>query len=469
GTHSIKFLPESASQPRGESMQLVLDHDRRLFRAMGTGVAGINQCLRLSDFVNGQATLAAIDEIRAGVHPLDLRGVWALGHIGSSITWAHGVVGDDGGPNNQWDRADDILDCGRLHKAVGSDRLEELGMPCAWYVDRSQEVTARSQHPGGVHVLFVDGAARFVADGVDRGLWHVMHSRETPGEVLAEIDESSWGGLSSEDGLPRPSPLPRDGLGRPSSGSRPTMARFVNSLGMRFVTVPAGTFTMGVPDVGNNAPAPPECPPHEVKISRAFWLGEHEVTQAQYESVMGHNPSHHLADVAGVESTDDFPVENVTWYDGAEFCRRLSEAPEEKAEHRRYRLPTEAEWEYACRAGKSEAYRWTTRRMPDDKSGEAAGIEPALPVANVGGYPANAFGLHDMRGNVWEWCGDWFDRAYYRRSPLADPRGPAEGYLKVVRGSDWIFVGEVCRINYPIMSPWRKSPFVGFRVVCEEQ
>jgi len=245
------------------------------------------------------------------------------------------------------------------------------------------------------------------------------------------------------------------------------MTRFVNSQGMRLVMVPAGTFTMGVPDAGNDAPAPPECPPHQVKISRAFWLGEHEVTQAQYVSVMGDNPSHQLADVAGAEPTDDFPVENVTWYDAADFCRRLSEAPEEKARHRRYRLPTEAEWEYACRAGKSEAYRWSARRTPDDKSGEAAGIEPALAMSKVGSYPANAFGLHDMRGNVWEWCGDWFDRTYYGRSPLADPQGPAEGYLKVVRGGDWIFVGELCRINYPIMSPWRNSPFVGFRVVCE--
>ena len=92
---------------------------------------------------------------------------------------------------------------------------------------------------------------------------------------------------------------------------------------------------------------------------------------------------------------------------------------------------------------------------------------PPLPGVKVGSYPANEFGLHDMRGNVWEWCADWFDRGYYSRSPRDDPQGPAAGYLKVVRGGDWIFVGEVCRINYPIMSPWQRSPFVGFRVVCE--
>ena len=72
-----------------------------------------------------------------------------------------------------------------------------------------------------------------------------------------------------------------------------------------------------------------------------------------------------------------------------------------------------------------------------------------------------------MRGNVWEWCSDWFDRAYYRRSPKSDPQGPASGYLKVVRGGDWVFVGEICSINYPLMSPWQSSAYVGFRVVCE--
>ncbi len=457
GTHNINFLPQSTTQPRGDSVQIVLDHDRRLFRAIGTGIAGINQSLKLTDFVNGQATLAAVDEIRAGVHPLDLRGVWALGHIGSSITWGHGVAGDDSGPNNQWERADDILDCHRLHEVMGGDRLQELGMPCVWYIDRNQEATARSLHPGGVHVLFVDGAARFVGDAVDRGLWHVMHSRETPAEVLGDIETA----LASSE-APSDAPSPAGRVVEPTPGE--TMD---NSLGMRFVALPAGNFKMGLPDKGNDAPPPPECPPHEVRIPRAFWMGIHEVTQSQYQAVMGSNPSHHMPEVVAAASTDDFPVENVTWYEGAEFCQRLSEMRDEKVAKRCYRLPTEAEWEYACRSGKSEPYLWTAERRESDQSGDTAGIEPPLPVTNVGSYPANAFGLRDMRGNVWEWCADWFDRGYYKRSPVVDPQGPAKGFLKVVRGSDWIFVGEICRINHPIMSPWRKSPFVGFRVVCE--
>ncbi|HET6880604.1 MAG TPA: SUMF1/EgtB/PvdO family nonheme iron enzyme [Pirellulales bacterium] len=496
GSHSIKYLSESTTQSRGESMQLALDRERRAFEAIGTGVAGINHGFRLSDFANGQSTLVAVDEVRAGVHSLDMRGVWALGHIGSSITWAHGVVGDACGPNNQWERSDDIFDCGRLHKAVGSQQLEQWGMPCAWYIDHSQEATARSQHPGGVHVLFVDGAARFVGDDVDRGLWHVMHSRETPAEVLEGSGTDAE--LVSEAVRPHPNLL-AEGEGEPPAHLRVPLAkrktppahvgvplaknqtspepfsepaageRFTNSLGMQFVGIPAGTFTMGVPDVGNDAPAPPECPPHEVKLSRAFWLGVREVTQGQYQAVMGSNPSEHAAGADGDEPRDDFPVENVTWYDAHEFCRRLGDLPDEQAGRRHYRLPTEAEWEYACRSGKSEPYRWNARRPPGDKSGDAAGIEPPLPLAPVGSFPPNAFGLFDMRGNVWEWCADWFDRSYYSRSPLTDPQGPANGYLKVVRGGDWIFVGEVCRIDYPIMSPWQRSPFVGLRVVCEVQ
>jgi formylglycine-generating enzyme required for sulfatase activity len=236
---------------------------------------------------------------------------------------------------------------------------------------------------------------------------------------------------------------------------------------MKFISIPPGRFMMGVPDEGNSQPPPPECPTHEAAITRPFWLGQHEVTQAQFVAIMGRNPSYHVPAVAGVTSTEDFPVENVTWYDAVEFCRRLSDTSDERVEGRRYRLPTEAEWEYACRSGRSTPYRWTARRQPGDSSGDAAGIEPPLPVTSVGRYPANEFGLHDMRGNVWEWCSDWFDRAYYSRSPVDNPQGPENGFLKVVRGGDWIFVGDICRINCQITSPWHGAPLIGFRVVCD--
>lgn len=181
---------------------------------------------------------------------------------------------------------------------------------------------------------------------------------------------------------------------------------------------------------------------------------------------MHSNPSFHRATNEN-RFTGHYAVEQVTWQQAADFCRTLSDSPEERAAGRRYRLPTEAEWEYACRSGSSEAYAWSLRRAEDDNSGEAAGIHPPLPLAPVGTYAANSFGLYDMRGNVWEWCADWFDRDYYSRSPVNDPQGPAVGYLKVVRGGDWRYVGEECKIDYSMLPPWKRSPFVGFRIVCE--
>ncbi|HET6882444.1 MAG TPA: formylglycine-generating enzyme family protein [Pirellulales bacterium] len=284
-----------------------------------------------------------------------------------------------------------------------------------------------------------------------------MHSRETPADLLADLD-------SAVDEV-QPPPDARD---RSVAAREPELGdRLTNSIGMRFVGIPRGTFTMGVKDRGNSLRPPPGCPPHEVTITRGFWLGECEATQGQFQEIMGRNPSAYSAAARAAESANDFPVEQVTWHDAVAFCERLSDREQEKAAGRSYRLPTEAEWEYACRSGTSEPYTWSAQRAADDNSGDAAGIEPPLPVTKVGSYRPNSLGLYDMRGNVWEWCGDWFDRTYYLCSPKSDPQGPATGYLKVVRGGDWIFVGEICPINYPIMSPSQASPFVGFRVVCE--
>jgi len=454
GTHNHRFAPESPGQPRFDGLELVLTETPRQFQLIGTGVAGINRAFRLDEFRNGQSTLVAVEEVRAGVHPLDARGVWALGQIGGSITWAHGVSGDACGPNNQWDRSDDVLGCGKLHDVVGQDFLTEQRMPCVHYVDRNDQSTARSQHPHGVNILFLDGAVRFVNDQIDRGLWHVMHSRETPADAVTARFETSLGPYEPPADLQTPA--------RPAA-TLTVGERLTNSIGMTLVALPAGEFEMGIPDEGNSAPPPPECPIHKVRISASFWMGTHEVSQSQYRAVMGSNPSFHIESMAAGE----FPVENVPWDEAQAFCRRLSELAEEKKAGRQYRLPTEAEWEYACRSGKNEPYQMTSRRDPSSDTGANVGVSPTLPIAKAGSYLANDFGLYDMRGNVWEWCSDWFDRAYYSRSPLSDPQGPSSGYLKVVRGGDWTFVGESCRINYPMMPPWKGSRYVGFRVVCD--
>ena len=238
--------------------------------------------------------------------------------------------------------------------------------------------------------------------------------------------------------------------------------RMSNAIGMQFVLMPAGEFSMGLPDAERNGEVPAEYPPHRVRLSKAFYLGVHEVTQGQYASVMSANPSWHSAAgegasaVAGKDASS-FPVEQVSWHEATDFCRRLAELPDEKAARRTYRLPTEAQWEYACRAGKTTPY---TR--------EAASAGDAV-LSPVGSGKPNELGLHDMRSSVWEWCADWHGAGYYAQSSHDDPQGPAMGLLRVVRGRDWVFGGYGDRpyLTRDPCPPARKSRWIGFRVVCE--
>jgi prepilin-type processing-associated H-X9-DG protein len=460
GSHSYRSLPGSSSKLVADGATLIMNESTREFRYAGNGVAGFNVAFAFDDFSNGLTTTVAVDEIRSGIHFIDPRGVWALGQIASSVTWSHGVNGDAGSPNTRWHRSDDIFSASRLHEIVGKDAIESEGMPCVSYIHFNAQAASRSLHQGGVHVLFADGHSRFVSNRVDPGLWHVMHSRETPKHVLQsgfhralEVDNHQEGTHKS----------------RQSSGlSNNSFSQHIeNCVGMEFVLVSPGEFTMGEPNRGQSYEETPECPPHRVRIAAPFYLGKHEVTQAQFRAVMNQNPSFHQpGQLLATKSSDDFPVEQVTWEQANEFCLSLSKLPEEYAAARTYRLPTEAEWEYACRAGKG-TYVWSERRDAKDRSGDNAGMEPPLPIKAVGSYPPNEFGLCDMRGNVWEWTADWFDRDYYARSRVIDPQGPSHGYIKVVRGGDYTFVGEQCRLNYPMTPPWKCSRFIGFRVVCD--
>jgi prepilin-type processing-associated H-X9-DG protein len=139
---------------------------------------GINKAFSLGEFANGRSTLVALEELRAGIGPPDPRGAWALGQIGGSITWAHGVNGDAAGPNNPWPRSDDILGCPALHAAVGSQTLRSEGMPCAHYIDANQQASSRSLHPGGVNVSFADGSVKFIKDTIDS--WAINPATSDP-------------------------------------------------------------------------------------------------------------------------------------------------------------------------------------------------------------------------------------------------------------------------------------------------
>lgn len=478
GTHNISLEPPSTAFPKGDFPHLEINEDQRQFQLWGNGIAGINKSFSLTEFANGQGTMVAFDEIRAGIHPLDTRGAWALGQIGASITWGHGVNGDAYGPNNQWSRADDILGCRDLHNAVGTETLLQEGMPCVDYVDTNQQATARSLHSGGVHVGFLDGSVRFISDRVDPGLWHVMHSRETPTSVLADDFSGKLAANNSPESDSSHTPAAQE------ANKVPDKELFSNTIGMSFAWVPAGEFMMGVPDVGSAADLPPECPAHKVRIPHPFLLGVHEVTREQFQLVMGrihqespgkgteslepdNQPSSGQTSLDSSTTDGHLPMTNVTWQAANSFCEQLSQMPAEQAAGRTYRLPTEAEWEYACRSGSHEAAIRSHQTINVAVNGESAGKLPGLELAPVGSFASNQFGLHDMRGNAWEWTADWYDRDYYARSRVDNPAGPAKGYLKVVRGSDWRFVGEPCQIDYPVMPPWKSNPFVGFRIVCD--
>ena len=215
-----------------------------------------------------------------------------------------------------------------------------------------------------------------------------------------------------------------------------------DSIGMEFKLIPAGTFTMGE---GDSA--------HEVTLTEPFQMGVHEVTQAQYEQVMGVNPSW----FTGANN----PVETVSWEDAVEFCRKLSELPAEKAAGNVYRLPTEAEWEYACRAGTT-----TKHSFGDDESelgyawlSENSGDE----THPVGSKLPNAWGLYDMHGNVWEWCQDWDGDD--SSGSFTDPDGPASGSHRVLRGGSWGGSAALCPSAYRIMHyPSERYSDFGFRV-----
>src|SRR5262249_33232891 len=174
-------------------------------------------------------------------------------------------------------------------------------------------------------------------------------------------------------------------------GMSPSIEFRESTTGMEFVAIPIGTFIMGSP-LAEHGRGSDEIQ-HQVTLTHQIYMGKYEVTQKQWETVMGSNPSSHK------KCGPNCPVENVTWYGVQNFLRRLSEA----SKNSRFRLPTEAEWEYACRAGTTSAYS-----TGDSLTVKQACFDSKNGPMPVGAYAPNPFGLFDMHGNVWEWCEDWY-------------------------------------------------------------
>lgn len=205
-----------------------------------------------------------------------------------------------------------------------------------------------------------------------------------------------------------------------------------NSIGMKLVLLPAGTFVMGSPE--DEEGAGDDENQHEVTISKEYYLGVHEVTQGQFEKLMGGNPSYFQAAVLRKNDASGHPVERVTWDDAVEFCQRLSELPEEKKAGRIYRLPTEAEWEYESRAGSRTAYSFgQNAQLLGDYAWYSRNSDRK--THPVGEKKPNAWGLYDMQGNAWEWCSDWYGE--YPEKPVTDPSGPTDGTHRTYRGGSW--------------------------------
>jgi formylglycine-generating enzyme required for sulfatase activity len=239
------------------------------------------------------------------------------------------------------------------------------------------------------------------------------------------------------------------------------LKKIINSIGVELVLIPKGTFLMGSPTEEEEASTKEE--QHQVTISKDYFLGVYEVTQGQYEKLMGTNPSYFDSrELIGFD-TSMHPVEQISRENVVEFCKRLSEMPEEKEEGRVYRLPTEAEWEYACRAGTTTAFSFGESSKSLDEF--AWYIENSNGQTHpVGEKRPNAWGLYDMHGNILEWCSDWYGE--YPKGPVTDPVGLKEGSYPVFRGGSFCHEASGCRSasRFPVPKSFLSAGACGFRL-----
>jgi uncharacterized protein (TIGR02996 family) len=237
-------------------------------------------------------------------------------------------------------------------------------------------------------------------------------------------------------------------------GVKPVGPFWTNSIGMRFAWIPAGTFVMGSPKKERKRQKNEI--QHKGTFTRGFFLAVHPMTQGYWREIIGNNPSYHQG--------DDLPVEQVSWDDCQTFLGQMS-----VREGHAYRLPTEAEWEYACRAGTTTLFYFgetisTVQVNYDGKHPYGDGEEGVdrNRTVPVGSFPANALGLHDMHGNVFEWCSD-LDGDYASGDSI-DPQGPLEGVRRILRGGSFRDQAKVVRSAFRLgYGPWVRVIFVGFR------
>ncbi len=235
------------------------------------------------------------------------------------------------------------------------------------------------------------------------------------------------------------------------SGSGSNQTIYANGVPIEMVYVQHGTFTMGATSEQGSDACSDEKPAHSVTLTRDYYVGKYEVTQKLWKAVMGNNPSNFKG--------DDLPVEQVSWNDVQEFLRKLNSIT-----GRNFRLPTEAEWEFAARGGtKSRGYKYSG----SNDVGSVAWYDgnSGSKTHTVGSKSSNELGIYDMTGNVWEWCQDWFDSGYYSKSPSTNPTGASTGSRRVDRGGSWLNNARRCRVSYRINDyPDFRYASIGFRL-----
>lgn len=284
------------------------------------------------------------------------------------------------------------------------------------------------------------------------------------GHVVAEVKSRSSSCLKSEKG---------NSSAGESSALKTGDVKTITLPGgatMEMIYCAPGEFMMGSPE--SEKTRGEDEVQHRVKLTRGFWLGKYPVTQEQWQSVMGNNPSEFNGDPR-------LPVETVSWVDCKGFVEKIKSAVKQQLGGKA-RFPTDAEWEYACRAGTTTAYFWGNilngdkancdGSCPYGTKAEGIYLEKTTPV---GQYGANPWGFCDMHGNVYEWCADWYDKNYYTNSPMTDPTGPVSGVdrgERVLRGGEWSSVASHCRSARRFRySKFATLSHIGFRLCCSAE
>lgn len=365
----------------------------------------------------------------------------------ASLALPHSDVGEEQAPRQQA-RID--------HPDEGSEGVSSLTVP---QPDRNTEPTHRATRPDH---RATGNESKPLASIPSPNINEEGSRQRVPPEHRVTDDESM-----PSVAVPPPDRNQEQLHRRKRADHREPPELITNSVGMKLVLISPGQFQIGssqkeIDQVAREANGgwevgriPHEGPQRSVQISQPFYLGMYEVTESEYQEVMGTNPSQ-------VQGGPDSPVEAVSWNDAMEFCQRLTELPAERAASRGYRLPSEAEWEYACRAGATGRYCFGNDKSELDDYGWVA-CEGKNPV---GQKRPNTWGLYDMHGNVWEWCADWYGQDYYSILPPNDPTGPAYGTKRVFRGGSF-GNGEVharCAFRQ-YGEPGRRNSSIGFRVV----